>query len=143
VEAVGFTQSTALAQQGLEDGMMAVLRFDNGLLAQIHDAFTVQHAGTGLEIHGERGSLIGRNVMTQRPVGEILLRTSEGESSVPLRHEDLYQRGVAAFCAALRGEGQPAATGEDGVRSLATALAIAEACRTGRAVRIDAAATQA
>ena len=143
VEAVGLTQSTALAQQGLEDGLMAVLRFDNGVLAQLHDAFTVQHAGTGLEIHGERGSLIGRDVMTQRPVGDVVLRTAEGESSVPLHHEDLYQRSVAAFCAALRGEGQPAATGEDGVRSLATALAIAEACRSGRAVRIDAAAALA
>lgn len=139
VEAVGLTQSTALAQQGLEDGVMAVLRFDNGVLAQLHDAFTVQHAGTGIEIHGERGSLIGRDVMTQRPVGEVLLRTAEGESSVPVTHEDLYVRSVAAFCAAMRGEGPPAATGEDGVRSLAAALAIAEACRTGRVVRIDAA----
>ena len=68
-----------------------------------------------------------------------LLRTAEGETSVPVAHEDLYVRSVAAFCAAVRGEGPPAATGEDGVRSLATALAIAEACRSGRAVRIEAA----
>jgi 1,5-anhydro-D-fructose reductase (1,5-anhydro-D-mannitol-forming) len=92
-----------------------------------------------LEIHGDQGSLIGRDVMTQRPVGELLLRTADGEQSVPLHHEDLYVRSVAAFCAAMRGEGLPAATGEDGIRSLATALAIAEACRTGRAVRINAA----
>jgi 1,5-anhydro-D-fructose reductase (1,5-anhydro-D-mannitol-forming) len=136
VEAIGMTQSTSMAHDGLEDGVMAVLRFDNGVLAQLHDAFTVRHAGTGIEIHGERGSIIGRNVMTQQPVGDVLLRTSDGEQSVAVEHENLYQRGVAAFCAAVKGEGAPAATAEDGVRSLATALAVLDACRSSSVVRV-------
>jgi 1,5-anhydro-D-fructose reductase (1,5-anhydro-D-mannitol-forming) len=136
VEAVGLSQCAAMAREGLEDGVMAVLRFDNGVLAQLHDAFTVKHAGTGIEIHGEQGSIVGRNVMTQQPVGEVLLRTAEGEQSVPVEHENLYVRGVAAFCAAIRGEGTPAATAEDGVRSLATALAVLDACRSGATVRV-------
>jgi 1,5-anhydro-D-fructose reductase (1,5-anhydro-D-mannitol-forming) len=136
VEAVALSQSTAMVHDGLEDGVMAVLRFDNGMLAQLHDAFTVRHAGTGIEIHGEQGSIVGRNVMTQQPVGEIVLRTAAGEKAVPVAHENLYQRGVAAFCAAMRGEGAPAATAEDGVRSLATALAVLQACRTGNATRV-------
>jgi 1,5-anhydro-D-fructose reductase (1,5-anhydro-D-mannitol-forming) len=136
VEAVGMTQASGMASAGLEDGVMAVLRFDNGVLAQLHDAFTVEHAGTGIEIHGDRGSIIGRNVMTQQPAGDVLLRTSAGEQAVPVEHESLYARGVAAFCAALQGQGAPAASAEDGVRSLAVALAIAEACRTRAAVLI-------
>jgi 1,5-anhydro-D-fructose reductase (1,5-anhydro-D-mannitol-forming) len=136
VEAVGLTQSASMAREGLEDGVMAVLRFDNGVLAQLHDAFTVKHAGTGIEIHGELGSIVGRNVMTQRPVGDLVLRNADGEHAVPVDHESLYVRGVAAFCAAIRGEGAPAASAEDGVRSLATALAVVEACRTGEAVRV-------
>ena len=136
VEAVGMSQSAAMAREGLEDGVMAVLRFDNGVLAQLHDAFTVKHAGTGIEIHGEHGSIVGRDVMTQQPVGEVVLRTADGERSVPVEHENLYVRGVAAFCAAIRGDGTPAATAEDGVRSLATALAVVDACRTGAATRV-------
>jgi len=136
VEAVAMSQSTAMVHDGLEDGVMAVLRFDNGMLAQLHDAFTVKHAGTGIEIHGEQGSIVGRNVMTQQPIGEIVLRTAAGEQAVPVAHENLYQRGVAAFCAAMRGEGAPAATAEDGLRSLATALAVLQACRTGSATRV-------
>lgn len=135
-EAVGMTQTASMAREGLEDGVMAVLRFDNGVLAQLHDAFTVKHAGTGIEIHGEQGSIIGRDVMTQRPAGDVVLRTAAGEQVVPVEHESLYQRGVAAFCAAVRGAGSPAATAEDGVRSLAAALAIADACRSHAAVRI-------
>jgi 1,5-anhydro-D-fructose reductase (1,5-anhydro-D-mannitol-forming) len=144
LDAVGMTQSTTLAQSaGLEDGVMAVLRFDNGVLAQLHDAFTVKHAGTGIEIHGEAGSIVGRNVMTQQPVGEIVLRTAEGERVMPVQHESLYTRGVAAFCAALRGEGTPAATAEDGLRSLATALAVLQACRSGTRVAVASAGTAA
>jgi 1,5-anhydro-D-fructose reductase (1,5-anhydro-D-mannitol-forming) len=137
VEAIGMTQASGMARAGLEDGAMSVLRFDNGVLAQIHDAFTVRHAGTGIEIHGTEGSIIGRDVMTQRPVGEVILRNAQGERTVELTPGNLYVRGVASFAAAMRGDGEPAATAEDGVRSLATALAVLQACREGRSVRID------
>ena len=138
VEAIGMTQSTAMARQGLEDGVMAVLRFDNGMLVQLHDAFTVAHAGTGIEFHGDAGSVVGRGVMTQQAAGEVFLRDRDrdGERHVTVTHESLYARGVGAFCAALRGDGVLTATGEDGVRSLAAALAVREACRTGAAVAI-------
>jgi 1,5-anhydro-D-fructose reductase (1,5-anhydro-D-mannitol-forming) len=138
VQAVAMSQAAFLAREGLEDGVMAVLKFDNGVLAQLHDAFTVQHAGTGIEIHGSEGSVIGRDVMTQRAIGEVLLRNAQGEQVVPVEHENLYVRGVASFCAAMRGEGSPAASAEDGVRSLAVALAVLEACRSGRAVDVEA-----
>jgi 1,5-anhydro-D-fructose reductase (1,5-anhydro-D-mannitol-forming) len=136
VEVVGMTQTAAMAREGLEDGVMAVMRFDNGVLAQLHDAFTVSHAGTGIEIHGDAGSIVGRDVMTQRPVGQVLLRDASGERVVPVQHESLYARGVASFCAALRGQGVPAATAQDGVRALAAALATVQACKTGQRVAI-------
>jgi 1,5-anhydro-D-fructose reductase (1,5-anhydro-D-mannitol-forming) len=136
IEAIGFAQASPLARNGLEDGAMAVLRFDNGVLAQLHDAFTIKHAGTGIEYHGDTGSIVGRDVMTQQARGEVVLRTVHGEQVIPIEHENLYVRAVAAFCAAVRGSGQPSASAEDGVRSLATALAVVEACRTGRAVPI-------
>jgi len=139
VEATGLLQTADMASNGLEDGVMAVLRFDNGVLAQIHDAFTVRHAGTGIEVHGELGSIVGRDVMTQQPRGELTLRTASGETPVPVTHENLYVRGVARFCAAMQGQGTPAATAEDGERSLAAALAILSACRSGQTAPIEAA----
>jgi len=131
VEVTGMSQSASMAKEGLEDGVMAVMRFENGVVAQIHDAFTVKHAGTGIEYHGESGSLIGRNVMTQQPIGEVVLRNADGEQLVPIEHESLYARGVAAFCDAMNGSGEPAATAEDGVKSLVGALAVVKACMTG------------
>lgn len=135
-EAIALSQQASLASGELEDGVMAVLRFDNNVLAQLHDAFTVKHAGTGLEVHGTEGSIVARDVMTQRPHGRVYLRNAEGEKELPLEHENLYVRSLAAFNAAIRGEGQPSATGEDGVRSLATALAVLESTRTGVRVAI-------
>jgi len=131
VEVVGMSQSASMAKEGLEDGVMAVMRFENGVVAQIHDAFTVKHAGTGIEYHGELGSLIGRNVMTQQPIGEVLLRNADGEQVAPITHESLYARGVAAFCDAVKGRGEPSATAEDGIKSLVGALAVVNACKTG------------
>jgi 1,5-anhydro-D-fructose reductase (1,5-anhydro-D-mannitol-forming) len=112
------------------------VRFDNNTLAQLHDAFTVKFAGTGLEIHGSEGSILGRDVMTQRPIGRVTLRNAQGESDVPLDHENLYVRALRAFVRAIRGAGTPSATGEDGVRSLATALAVLEASQTGRRIPV-------
>jgi 1,5-anhydro-D-fructose reductase (1,5-anhydro-D-mannitol-forming) len=74
--------------------------------------------------------------MTQRAVGEVRLRTAEGERVIEVTPHNLYERSLACFDAAVRGAGQPAATGADGVRSLATALAVLEAVRTGQRTRV-------
>jgi len=137
VEATGMSQAAFLSQGGVEDGAMAILKFDSGLLAQIHAAFTVRHATTGLEIHGTGGSIYGRDVMTAKATGEILLRDDMGERVMPVEHVDLYARAVTQFVAAMRGSGAPAASGQDGVRSLAAAIAVLESCRTGSTHRIE------
>ncbi|WP_159586094.1 Gfo/Idh/MocA family protein [Chelativorans xinjiangense] len=131
------TQSAGMAAGGLEDGVMTAMTFSSGLIAQTHDSFTVKHAGTGFEVHGTEGSLIARDMMTQKPVGSVLLRTAEGEEELSFDREDLYTRSLRKFHAAIRGEGKPSATGEDGVWSLAIAEAALEAARTGRTVTID------
>ena len=136
-DVVAVTQSSGMAAEGIEDGVMGVIRFHSGLIAQFHDAFTTKFASTGFEVHGSEGSLIGTNCMTQRPVGDVMLRTAAGEERLPLDHENLYARSLRAFHAAIRGEGTPAATGEEGVRSMATALAAREAAASGRMVIVD------
>ena len=137
VEVTALAQSGGMAAVGLEDAAMAVFRFGSGLIAQTHDGFTTKYAGTGIEIHGTEGSLIGRDVMTQRPVGTVTLRTEKGEEQLPLAPENLYERSLRAFHAAMRGEGSPAASGEDGVWSLAAGVATMDSAKTGRVVRID------
>jgi 1,5-anhydro-D-fructose reductase (1,5-anhydro-D-mannitol-forming) len=121
----------------VEDGVMGVMRFRSGVLAQFHDAFTTRYATTGFEIHGAEGSLIGRDCMTQAPKGEVLLRSAKGEEALQIEHENLYVRSVRLFQNAVAGRGAPAATGEDGVKSLSAALSTLDAARTGREAAID------
>jgi 1,5-anhydro-D-fructose reductase (1,5-anhydro-D-mannitol-forming) len=125
-------QHAGMGAGAIEDGVMGVVRFRSGLLAHFHDAFTSRYAKTAFEVHGTEGSLFGADCMTQRPIGTVTLRNADGEAPLPLVHENLYQRSVRLFQAAVRGEGAPAATGEDGVRSMATALAALEAARSRR-----------
>ena len=131
------TARSGMASAGLEDGVMGVISFAGGALAQFHDAFTARYATTGFEVHGEDGSLIATDCMTQQPKGEVVLRTAKGEEKLTLTHEDLYARSVRLFEDAAAGKGAPAASGEDGVRSLALALAAVEAARTGRETTIE------
>jgi 1,5-anhydro-D-fructose reductase (1,5-anhydro-D-mannitol-forming) len=116
---------------------MGVLRFKSGIIAQFHDGFTTKYAETGFEVHGTEGSLIGRNVMTQRPVGTVTLRNAEGETELKLDDRSLYETALAAFHAAIAGKGKPSATGEDGVWSLATGLAVMHSAASGKAVKIE------
>lgn len=131
------TQNAGMGESGIEDGVMGVMRFKSGLLAHFFDAFTSRHARTSFEAHGTEGALFALDCMTQRPIGTVTLRNAKGEEALPLNHGNLYERSVRAFHAAMRGEGAPSATGEDGVRSMAGAIATLEAARTGRQAAID------
>lgn len=132
VDTIATTQQGGMAQGDLEDAVMGVLRFKSGLLAQFHDGFTTQFAGTGFEVHGTEGSLFGRDVMTQRPVGTVTLRTASGEEQLSIEPNNLYERALTNFHAAIEGRGTPSATGADGIWSLATGLAVRDAARTGQ-----------
>ena len=52
-------------------------------------------------------------------------------------HPKSCTRAVHLFNAAVRGEGEPAATSEDGVRSLQIALAVRESATTGKRVYLN------
>ncbi len=131
------TQGAGMGESGIEDGMMGVARFKSGLLAQFHDAFTCRYATTAFEVHGSEGSLLAADCMTQRPIGTVTLRNARGEASLPLVRENLYERSVRAFHAATRGEGAPSASGEDGVRSMAMAIATLEAAHSRREAAVE------
>jgi 1,5-anhydro-D-fructose reductase (1,5-anhydro-D-mannitol-forming) len=137
VEVTAMAQSGGMAKAGLEDAAMTIMRFKSGVIAHTHDAFTVKYAGTGFEVHGTEGSLIARDVMTQQPIGSVMLRNATGERPLVLDGEGLYIRALRQFHAAIAGKGQPAATGVDGLWSLATALAALESAKTGRVTKIS------
>jgi 1,5-anhydro-D-fructose reductase (1,5-anhydro-D-mannitol-forming) len=125
--------------QGVEDSAMSVWAMPSGAMVQSHESFTHPFAGSGLEVHGTEGSIFAQGVMTQLPVGEIALVTAKGREVVPYAPHNLYGQAVRDFLSAVAGRGQPAASGEDGIASLAVALAVREAARTGERQMVEAA----
>lgn len=123
--------------QGVEDSAMSVWSMPSGAMVMSHESFTHPFAGNGLELHGTEGSIFARGVMTQNPLGEIELVTDAGRETIPFEDYDLYTQGVSDFIAAVEGRGEAAATGWDGVKSLAVAFAVREAARTGEKQAVD------
>ncbi len=127
-------------QQGLgvgdiEDTVMGVFAFCNGVLCQFHDSFVVKHADMHFEIHGTDGSLYAEKAMSGQGGGKLFLRRGDARTEIDCgAYEELHTRAVKLFNAAVRGHGQPAVSGEDGVRSLQIALAVRDAANTGRRV---------
>jgi 1,5-anhydro-D-fructose reductase (1,5-anhydro-D-mannitol-forming) len=123
--------------QGVEDSAMSVWTMPSGVMVMSHESFTHPFAGTGIEVHGTDGSIFARGVMTQKPLGQIELVTKAGREPVRFSDHDLYVEGVRQFCGAVAGTGEPAATGWDGVKSLAVAMAVRQAAQTGERVNVD------
>jgi 1,5-anhydro-D-fructose reductase (1,5-anhydro-D-mannitol-forming) len=134
-EVTAVTANQGMAGAAVEDSAMGVLRMRGGQLVSFHDSFVVPHAGNGVEVHGTEGSLFARDVLGPEPIGEVVLR--RGREIAPVEIPDrwpLYENVVRRFDAAVAGEGDLVASGEDGIASLAVALAALESARTGRPV---------
>ncbi len=120
-----------------EELVAGVLTTAGGLLASFLCSFCTPHGGGSvLEVFGDRASLRAWRE-PGRPSG-LVLRTAAGEEAVVLPGAPpVGVATVAAFEAAIRGEGRPTATGEDGVASLAVALAARESARSGARRPVD------
>jgi len=124
-EVVSLSQNSGMADS-VEDGNMAVFRFSDDLLAQVHTSFTVRHAGNGIELHGTKGSLSVTGVLGRSPAAAIKLTNDQSEQQFNVEHQSLDLETVRLFINAIQGHGQPAASGEDGLISMMAALACLE-----------------
>ncbi len=123
--------SGATGVDAVDDTTAGVLEMASGLLASFLVSFTVPHGQTAVEVHGEAGSLVAQRARTSPST--LVLRSPAGEERLPVPDAPPGGVGtVGAFEAAVRGEGTPSASGEDGLASLGVALGALESARTGR-----------
>jgi len=139
------TEVTALADPAggaatvAERAVMTLLRFAGGALASCHDAFTVPNAPSCLEVYGSEAALVVSDANAWQPIATVLLRRDGREERVALpAPENLYERGVQQFAAAVRTGSAPPASGLDGIRSLEVALAARRSAREGTTVTLAA-----
>jgi 1,5-anhydro-D-fructose reductase (1,5-anhydro-D-mannitol-forming) len=138
-EVAAMTAGHGVAEGAIEDGVAGTMRTAGGVLIAFQDAFTLGHGGTALEIHGTDGTLVARDLFGPGPDGDVFLRRGGDVQPVEIaERRNAYERGVEAFARAIAGAGAPAATADDGIASLAVALAVLDAARTGRTVAVAA-----
>ena len=116
-------QQGGLGKGTVEDGAMSVIEFDGGVLAQTHESFVARHALTRLHVLGTQGSLYAIGSLTQAGTASLWQRDEHGERELSVPPVDLYATGFGAFAEACGGQGAPLATGHDGARAMAVALA--------------------
>ena len=121
-----------LGQGEVEDSAMSVIEFDGGLLALAHQSFVAKHAITRLHVLGTEGNLYAEASMTSAGAGRLWIRDAQGERELPVQTVDLYGEGFAAFIRACAGQAAPLASGTDGARSMAAALAGLASARSGQ-----------
>ncbi|MCR4265824.1 Gfo/Idh/MocA family protein [Nitratireductor sp. ZSWI3] len=130
VEVTGLSAGRGMAQAGLDDTAMFVLRMQSGILAIVHESFVEKHAGPSrIEVMGTEGSLVATGAMAQAPGGALTLRRGDAVELIDTDRNSLYAYTIAMFVAAIENGGAPLVSGRDGRRSLEIALAAEAACR--------------
>lgn len=122
-----------------EESALAMLRFDDGTRGLLNFNLDLPHGTSNIEIHGEKGSIVLQDTMLQwwgGGGGELVLKTDAGTVRHPFDKPDLYRAEVEDFNRAITDGTAPAGTGEDGLRATEVCLALFEAGRSGRAVRV-------
>ena len=123
--------------QGVEDSVMSIWSMPSDVMVQTHESFTHRFARTGVEVNGTEGSIVAQSVNTQNPTGEMTLTNANGSRQIEFSNHNLYARSMQKFVDAVNGNGSPSATGLDGIKSLAVAMAVKEAATSGASVDID------
>ena len=135
-EVTAVTAHSGLMRGPLEDVAVTTLRFRRGVVATSTVSFCTPGAIGALEIMGSEGTILARDVVGDKPGGEVYLRRRGDDlEQIEIGPEvEHYTATVERFNQAVRGLGRPAVSGEDGLRSLAVALAALQSAKEGRSV---------
>lgn len=135
---VAVSQGGWANESSAPDAVMATIRYEGNVLAQVHDAYTVEHAPTSLEVIGTEGALFGSGIMTSNPSGTVTLWSRGGDRDIDIPDRpDLYRFVLDAFADAIAGQGEPSVTAQAGFAAMATALAVQQSAQTGRTLAIE------
>jgi 1,5-anhydro-D-fructose reductase (1,5-anhydro-D-mannitol-forming) len=138
VEVLALTGVQGVDTVNVEDSVAGALRFGRGTIATFHDSLALPFAQTSLTLHGELGGIDVIDAMADDPIAAATLTDSRGVREIPTRATPgLYHASVTAFNAAVRGDGQPRATGEDGLRAVEIVTAALESARSGRSISLS------
>lgn len=132
----------------VDDAFMATFELADGGIGQMSFTWAGHGPATslpdGMVIYGTKGCLKGSTLYRdgEAPIGALDLfqaeaSASEREAWIPRGLTDTFAAGFYDFLTAIERGGQPGASGEEGLRDVATAFAIVESSHAGRPVAVE------
>jgi predicted dehydrogenase len=128
------------AEAEVEDGVTALLVFENGVSATLSasaPSYRTEPAHWDTEVWGDAGvaRVRTRNWAELSNDRRLEHLTAPEVTDTALPHYN-FARQAAAFMAACREDAEPAVTGEDGLKALEVALAIYRSAETGETIQL-------
>lgn len=137
VESVNTLASKEKPEDAVEAKAMLQMQMTGGVLASVSVSARAPYR-TLLEITGSNGVLIAENGLTvDRPIEIVLRRAGDAIETRTVSNADAYTRMLDSFAQAMRGGGEFAATGEDGVRNMQALDAAFRSWKTGRSEHLN------
>lgn len=103
-------------ENGVDNNLSAVLRYENGIVASLHCGFNA-HPFVRAEIIGTEGVLEIPDPFLDS-AGELVLRTAAGEQRIPVAASNRYLEQVEEFSAAILENRQPKLALEESIRNM-------------------------
>ncbi len=121
----------------MEEINASILRFANGVIAQlsVHENSPFPH--NDFVIYGSKGRILGRGLTRSRAGGELQVTTTDGKTrGTEFPATNAHAACVAAFSDALLNGRDPVPSGIDGLRSVQLTAAMARSAWDGVHVRL-------
>ncbi|HLN13632.1 MAG TPA: Gfo/Idh/MocA family oxidoreductase [bacterium] len=122
--------------QELERMAVALLRFENGVLAYVNANQNVPFYQPDIAIYGTSGRIVGADCTRPFRDGELRIVTEAGERVTKHTSRDAVVRSVAAFNTAVAENREPNASGVDGWRNVQVTEALIASAREGRLTQV-------
>jgi 1,5-anhydro-D-fructose reductase (1,5-anhydro-D-mannitol-forming) len=116
--------------------VLALLRFQNGVLAYVNANQKVPYHQPDIAVYGTQGRIVGIDCTRPLRDGELRVRTEAGEQVSRHTSKDAFVRAVAALKDAVRFDRAPNASGLDGLRRTQLTEAVIRSAREGRLVEM-------
>lgn len=97
---------------------------DSETLISATEDFNAVNAPIGISIIGNKGSIVGVNILSQLPLGSIFLNKGNGSIEVPFEKHDLYSAAIKKFSESVMNKNKPMADFYDGAHSAEVAIAL-------------------
>jgi 1,5-anhydro-D-fructose reductase (1,5-anhydro-D-mannitol-forming) len=122
--------------QELERMAVALLRFENGVLAYVNANQNVPFYQPDIDIYGTSGRIVGADCTRPFRDGELRVLTEAGERVTKHTSKDAVVRSLAAFNTAVAENREPNASGVDGWRNVQVTEALIASAREGRLIQV-------